>query len=493
MSADLPGAASKVGLGRSLAFVYSANAVNGILGVIAVPLGIHYLGAAGYGLFSIYSVLASYIALVDLGVTKNFVRILAADKASDIRRKHLSTALGLYLNISAALLLLLPLACYVVTHWLFPVPVENQTALNWIVAFAIIEYVLAVPSVIRQMLTVADERFDLLSLYNLLSGVSRFILMFSGFILFQRPEVAVLFVVSRRAVDYLIARKFLKAAPHGVRPSINLREQYAFLCYSSILSVAQLFQSTSVALGSILANRYLGLASLGSYRAAFDLANKVWFFSNGVGSVLFPRFARLQADASDRKQLPLRFAAILNASWGGYSLVALAGVLAAPYLLPVMCITETTTITLFMLLLPGVCFNAHSNLGYVFLQATNRFRLAALLSAAGVFLMWATFVASYSWAGLYALGFSWVLGQALYAVISDAAMLYVAGEGNGVQGRVTAFKTLVWVNIITLAVDPLSPSFIVVKSVSAGIVVMASILALIQYRNQSDILCNLPN
>lgn len=484
MSADLPKAASEARFQRNVALVYSANAVNGVLGVIAVPLGIHYLGAAGYGLFSIYSVLASYIALVDLGVTKNFVRILAADKASDVRCKHLGTALGLYLNISSALLFLLPLTCYAVTHWLFPVPVESQAALNWIVAFAIIEYVIAIPAVIRQMLTVADERFDRLSLFNLLSGISRFILMLCGFILFQRPEIAVLFVVSRRLVDYLIACKYLKAPPYGMRPSMNIREQYTFLGHSSVLSVAQLFQSTSVALGSILANRYLGLASLGSYRAAFDLANKVWFFSNGIGSVLFPRFARLQADAASRKELSAKFTATLNASWGGYSLLALVGILAAPYLLPVMGISDTASITLFMLILPGVCFNAHSNLAYVFLQAANRFRLAALLSATGVVLMWSVFVASYSWAGLYALGFSWVSGQALYAFFSDATMLYVAGEGTGIQGGVTAFKVLGWVSIMTLAVDPLYPSIIFVKLASIGILVMASIVALIQFKKR---------
>ena len=67
----------------NLLSVYSANAVNGVLGIVAVPLVVSALGNEGYGIYSIYVILASYVAIIDCGVTKHFVRLMSSAPDKD--------------------------------------------------------------------------------------------------------------------------------------------------------------------------------------------------------------------------------------------------------------------------------------------------------------------------------------------------------------------------------------------------------------------------
>ena len=55
--------------------VYSVNVINGVLGIVFIPLSLKLLGAEGYGLYSMYVTLASLIGLADIGISNNFQRV----------------------------------------------------------------------------------------------------------------------------------------------------------------------------------------------------------------------------------------------------------------------------------------------------------------------------------------------------------------------------------------------------------------------------------
>ena len=102
----------------NLLSVYSANAINGVLGIISVPVIVTLLGNKQYGVFSIYSVLASYVALVDFGVTKHFIGLMASNRDKEKQSAYLQKAFGWYLGLSAILISALPLLIYIVTEYL---------------------------------------------------------------------------------------------------------------------------------------------------------------------------------------------------------------------------------------------------------------------------------------------------------------------------------------------------------------------------------------
>lgn len=419
---------------RNITSVYAVNVLNGILGVIVVPIAVHVLGVSRYGIFSIYSVLAGYIALVDLGITKNLSRLLAGDEEAENRSKHLQTVFGLYLTISAAMIILLPLIIYLVSKYVFPVGAESIGKVKWIAALAIVEFIIAVPAAMMQTRCIADERFERYSKFTLVSGLYRYGFMFAGILIFKQPEMVVVLVVSRRLIDAFAARWIMGGLPKGSwRARFDAKDFRLMIGSSAALSIAQLFQITIVAIGSVLINRFSGIEALGIYRSAFDLASKIWFFSNAIGLVVFPRFVRTLAVSGNRTRLFSYLPSVFNLSWAGYALISMTGALASSFFLDLLGLRLTITQNMFILLLFGVSMNAHANLSYEFLQSAGRYWSAARLSGLAVSLMIVIFFGLYNRIGMPAIGWAWIMSQVIYAMIADALTLAQAQQSGKVQ------------------------------------------------------------
>ncbi|MHB8792311.1 MAG: lipopolysaccharide biosynthesis protein [Thermoleophilia bacterium] len=469
---------------KNLISVYLVNAVNGVLGIIFVPLAVKLLGISGYGLYSIYGVLVSYVVLIDLGITKNLVRLLAAEKHENHKLLNLQSAFALYIAISIVLLILLPLFLFIVPKYLFVVPDSDIGTLRWIIALAIVEYMIAIPTTMTQWSCVAEERFRRFSLFTFVSGIYRYALMFFGILIFGSPAAVVALVVSRRLIDAFISRWIMGALPVAAfRPRFRFKEMRSILTHSSALSVSQGCQLTVVSIGSILVNKYYGLNGLGIYRASFDLANKVWFISNGFSLVVFPRFVNLLSDKTHRERLYSKILLLLNSSWIGYSLIAILGMLASPWFLAAIGLTQPLTSEMFILLLLGVCWNAHTILSYEFLQASSKYSLSALLSGTSLAAMIISFYIFKNYSGILAIGWAWLVSQCLYAFIADSVSVIISD----IPGRINLilFKILVaagTIMILLVQLDYLS-GVVMVPGLS---LTAASLLWLAnEYRNRS--------
>lgn len=408
----------------NLLFVYSANFVNGLLGIVSIPVVVSYLGKEQYGIFSIYTVLASYVALVDCGVTKHFVRLIASDRSSENQRACLQKALGWYLVLFTILIVLLPLVIYFVVHFLFPVSIEHQRDLRLIVIAAVIEFFLMIPTIMSQTLTVANEQFGKFSRFNFITGLYRYGLMLAAAIVFKTPAVVVCFLVSRRLVDIYCAKKLMLWPEKRVwRPRINFYEFKSILARSSILSLAQFLQTTIVAIGSILVNRYFGTLALGNYRAAFDLGSKIWFISNGIGLLVFPRFSKTLTHFENRNEIAHRLYRLLTSSWLLYLLLALCCVLGAKFILPLIKLDAQQIVIFFMILFMGFCINAHSNVAYEFILADGRYATVTVLSISSLVLLYSIFMVLKNSVGVYAIAWAWVITQSVYGILVDELIL----------------------------------------------------------------------
>ena len=409
---------------KNLLSVYSANFVVGIIGIATIPLVVSALGKEQYGIYSIYTVLASYVALVDCGVTKHFVRLIASDRRVENQTECLQKALGWYLVLSAILILTLPLNIYFVVAFLFPVAPIHQNQLIMIIILVIIEFIITIPTMISQTLTISNENFTRLSKYNVITGCYRYGLMISGAFYFKKPAMVVAFLVVRRIIDIYFAKKIMQWPERDVwRPRIRFSEFKAILARSSILSLAQFLQTTIVAIGSILVNRNFGVYVLGNYRAAFDLGGKIWFLSNGIGMLLYPKFSNLLSDDSKKKRITEKIYDLLKMSWVFYLLLSLMGILAAKYILPIIKLDTEQILIFFMILFVGICINAHSNVAYEFLLADGRYETVAKLSIIGLGLLWAFFHFTKTIIGPYSIAWAWVISQAVYALSADELLV----------------------------------------------------------------------
>ena len=429
----------------NLISVYSANAINGVLGIVAVPLVVAALGSEGYGIYSIYIILASYVALIDFGVTKHFIRLMSSASDKDKQTEYLQTAFGWYIALSVILICALPALIYIVIEQLFPVPEHFRSSVNWIVILSVAEYVLAIPIMLTQAYTVSNHEFKRYSNFLTTCGVFKYSLMFLAAWLYRNPAVIVLFLVLRRVFELIFMHLLLLKPPKSAwKPRINVSELKNILATASVMSLAQFLQITIVSLGAVFVNRHFGIAILGNYRAAFDLASKIWFFSNGLGLIVFPKFSQLLSIKRERESLYKKMNLWLEKSWTGYLLIGLLAVMCASWLLPLINLDDTQIVIYFKLLIFGLCLNAHTTVSYEYLLADNRYGKVALLSLCVLIILWLSYFSMVDIAGPYAIGWAWIASQTVYAFTADALVIRNESELWRRQSKPLFLKVLIF-------------------------------------------------
>jgi len=410
-------------LKRNLFRVYGANAISGLLGLGLVPYGVHAMGKAGYGLFSTYSVVFSFITLMESGLTKNLVRSLTSNRALDARINELQTAIGIYSVFSIILLFTLPATMIGIPAYIFKMSEEHLSAAGWIVLISVVEYIVAIPSSTILWYANADERFNRISKFTIVSSFYRYALIYTAVFAFGRPEVVVAFSACRRVVDFFVAKSIMGSLPSGSWcPKFKVTEMWHMLSNSAPLTLAQICVTSVNAVPSVLVSRYFGMAALGAYRAIFDLSNRVWFFSGGIGTVIFPRLVRLfSSEATDQDhQAPIL--ASLSLSWTGYMSLALAGVGLGSVVLKVLNLASADYLALWAFVVMGVCMSAHAQIGFELLQATRMYRQLLLSTITALALMTAVPV-SFGFLGLVSVGYAWLVSQFVYTLLLDSFSL----------------------------------------------------------------------
>ena len=408
---------------RDLGAVFAANGVSGLIGVAAVPIGIHYLGVGGYGVFSIYTLAVSYVLLADLGLSKNLLRLLAQQRESATQASHLRTAMGLYSFLSVAWILLLPTLLVVVPKYVFPVPYQFLPALRGLIVCSVAEFVLGIPQSITQTVCLANGNFGSYSRFAIVSSILRNTVFMLG-AMSGSPLLTGIFMVARKLPEFYLAIRMMGTPPRAAwRPVWGLRACRGMVSESGQLSAAQILYSTVMSAGSYLINRFFGLEGLGTYRAAFDLAGKVAFISNGVSLVVFPRFAALLARRTPRSPLTISAGPALNVSWAVYNCLGGVGVILAPIILPRIAIRATNAVDSFSLLIVGLSLNCHVLLSNEIIQASGRYRLNMIVSGTALVLICGTFFASLNAAGPLAIGIAWIVASFGAAVVADTAIL----------------------------------------------------------------------
>lgn len=444
---------------RGLSAVTLVNVLNGVLGVVIVPIAVRRLGIEGYGLYSIFPVLAGYLVLAELGLGKNLIRVLGGAGTESEVRDLLRLAFGLYAGIAAVLILLAPLLVLAVEGVLFPVNDVHVAAVRWITAIAVLDYLLGIPVSLRWNHALSRERMTDYARFMLISHSSRYALMLAGVLLTRRVEVAVAFVLGRRFVDLCAAPMLLPALPEGSwRPRLERGKSLPLLRQSTLLALTQLLQLSTVAAGSVLINGFFGLAALGIYRSAFDIVSKVWFFSSTAGTVVFPRFIQMMRRKDARERLGRVLPGVQGASWMMYTLAAVAGVLVSPLAPSVLRLAGTPPF-LFALLLTGVLWNAHAVISSEVLQAGGRFREVGETAAISFVTMVAVFLLLSRREPTLAIGWAWLASQFIASACVDAYALRPFGASSSVArvfgvrapGAALALVALGWIADVHVA------------------------------------------
>ncbi|WCM14576.1 oligosaccharide flippase family protein [Priestia filamentosa] len=405
---------------KNLMYVYGSTAVNGLLGLIFVPIALKNIGVEGYGLYSIFITLTGFIVLAELGFNKYFTRLLSSNRDEKDQKINLQVSVGFYIYVYIVLIVILaPILIYIIPNYIFPIDGKHNIV-RIIVACAILDYLFTIPTSLLKTYSISNEKFNKLSRFNLSTGLWRYSLLIITSILFKSAVILVIVILLRRIIEFFYGLKVFGNLPSGSWKPVFKKGLYRKILRDSIyLSVSQLFQMSVTAVGSVLVNRYFGVHSLGIYRSSFDIANKVWFISNGLGVVIFPKFSKMLND--NKENLSLRLSKYLNLSWIIYSIVFLLGLLTIPFYNNLLDIKSKE---MFLLLLLGVCYNAHSNLGFEYLQALGKFKTVASINIISFLVIVLSFFILSEELGFLSIGYSWIISQIFYSIITDLLVIW---------------------------------------------------------------------
>ncbi|MBK3497127.1 hypothetical protein JFL43_20285 [Viridibacillus sp. YIM B01967] len=400
---------------KNLLYVYSVNLINGFAGIAFIPIALKSLGAEGYGIYSIFIILSSYIYFIEMGVAKYFTRTIAQTNIEQEQEKNVRTAVSIYIRITFILMGITPILVYVVPNFIFPT--DNHNLVGVMVILAAIDYLLSIPTTIQVTYTTGKENFYKISKFNLFSGLSKNLSLILAVIFIKSVIFVILVMLLRRIVDIYYARKYLEKLPgKSWKPLYKKGEFKKIISQSIFLSAAQLTQITIISIGTYLVNKNFSIEELGIYKSTFDLATKIWFFSNSLGLVIFPRFSSLLTKEQGKDLLLPKLMVINNLSWILYNFFFLSVFYILPNLPNVLLIKN---MDLFFLLLYGACLNAHTNLSYEFLQADSKLRQVIVTSLLALVLIYITFHMTIETYGLTAIGISWVVSQLIYSFVMD--------------------------------------------------------------------------
>lgn len=400
---------------KNLLYVYGVNFINGLAGLAFIPLALYSLGAEGYGIYSIFIILTSYIYFVEMGVAKYFTRTIAQTQLVEDQRNKMQTAVGIYIRIALILLCLMPVLLYIIPKYIFII--DENGIIGKMVILSILDYLFSIPVAILLAFNTGKEQFYKISKYNLISGITRHAFLICGVLLFKSVIVIMCIIVIRRFFDLMYAFRYLDPLPEGAwKPTYKKGEFLNIIKQSLFLSAAQLLQITILAVGTYLVNKNFSLTEVGIYKSSFDIATKVWFLSNGLGMVIFPRFATLVTDKENKKALLNKLVVYIKGSWILYNVCFLIAFFIYPKISNILLIED---LNLFFFLLFGVCLNAHTNLSYEFLQADSRLKEVIIISVTVLISMIVGFYLLVDNIGLYAIGLSWLGSQLLYSLVMD--------------------------------------------------------------------------
>lgn len=403
---------------HGVARLSGAYVLNGILGILFIPLALHKLGEVGYAVLSVYAFTLSYLVLCELGVGKNLLREIAAAHDESSRLGHLHRALSAYMVIGCFVVTATPIAAWVLPRWVIPFAPSLRAEVGLVVGLAVADYLLGIIVALHNSEAMARGRVANYARFQAFSGLLRY----GGGIavlLFVPAPSAVLVCTAfagRRLIEIPLAMLVLGRLPLGAwrawKPSFRVTKT---LSSSASLSLAQLLQTSMISVGNVLISHSAGPAALGVFRSSFDLATKIWFMSGAFGLVLFPRFARLQVTEAGRRVLASVLPAALRLSAAFLALMGVLGMLLASSVLPLLGLRGDLAVMMFVLSLGGATLFAQATAPFELLLAKGWFFKAAVRSAIGLMALYVVFIGLSGLSPLVALGWAWLASQAVYA------------------------------------------------------------------------------
>ena len=364
---------------RNTGYNLASSIVPIFISIVTIPIYIHSIGEARYGVVALVGLLLGYFGVFDFGLSiATAQRIASADStAFDMRRRILWTALGV--NLALGLLgaaILLPVAQIYVTRFLKVSPVlipEMRHAMGWL---ALALPVSLLTNVLRGALQGAN-RFGEMNLINVIIGpLGQLITVaVAHWISPSLDAVLPALYITRSAFLGCYAIVIARSVTFGWKPAFDRGLVKDLLGFGSWVTISGLIGPLMTMLDRFLIGSFIGASAVSFYTVPYQLAERTLILPGALLQAMFPKIAA--ADDLGAIALARRGMRALAAAMGPIAVIGIT------FMHPFLTIWigakfADQASTSGQILLAGFWFNAQGMCSVVRLQAAGRPRLVAL-------------------------------------------------------------------------------------------------------------------
>ncbi|MHC2018730.1 flippase [Methylobacterium sp. CM6247] len=293
-------ASRSAGLGRHFIINSTSMVVGLIVSLVTVPIYVHQIGDARYGVLSIVWLLLGYLGFLDLGLSRAATNALAKlDSTADEERSRIvATSIVLNLAFGAIGGFILYGSGFLLLERIVSVPAdlhsEIEGSLPWVAALL----PLALVSGVAVGTLEARERFAAANVLQLVGSTTGQIVPVLCAVLIA-PDLSVVIpaAVLSRAFGVLLIFGYVLFR-NGPWMATNLDRETAgrLLGYGGWVTVSGIVSPILQSLDQIVIGSILGVASVTYYAVPMGLVIRSQLFAVALARSLFPRMSRLQAE-----------------------------------------------------------------------------------------------------------------------------------------------------------------------------------------------------
>ena len=294
-------------IGALLSYVNMAFHI--LIGLIYVPLLLHFLSVEEYGLYQLIGSLVAYLSVMDFGLSGTITRFYSQRLAlndKDGQENVLAISLIIYIVI-AGIVCLAGIVLYNLVETVYgaTLSLSEIDAAKSMMVLLVINVALTIPSNVFISAITSHERFVFLRLVTIIQNILKpfvvvAVLMYKAEAL-SIVQVQVVFnvIVIVMNIWYAFAKVKVKIKLHAFdRILVKSMLGFSFFIFLTAL-VDQVYWKT----GQLILGAVAGTASVAVFSIAIMLDLYYIQFSTGINSVFLPRLSRLAALSDDMTEM----------------------------------------------------------------------------------------------------------------------------------------------------------------------------------------------
>jgi O-antigen/teichoic acid export membrane protein len=291
---------------------YTVQIYTALIGVVMMPLYLHYLGTEAMGLVGFFAMLQTWLMLLDFGMTPTLSRQMATYKAGTLSRKALGDLLRTLEWLFGLMACLVALAgilssSSLAVHWLRLDHLEAGEVTHCISMMAAIAGLRWVSGLYRSGLIGLEAQ-------NICNGIIAVFttLKFVGVVpwmIIVSPSPTTYFSyllaisVAESVVYWYVLRCCLGAQPPGIRPSLAVLKDV--LPFAGSLAFTTSVWLLIMNLDKLLLSHFLPLKEYGYFSIAIAVASGVLLLISPIAQVAQPRLTILYSQGKREQEIEL--------------------------------------------------------------------------------------------------------------------------------------------------------------------------------------------